>query len=63
MLVGAGLGAPPLDIDMRQAAGSGICHQFHWCCRGRGVFLLVQLSYFLCIIRIICKNTVDNIMS
>ena len=27
-------GAPPLDLEVQQAIGSGGCHQFHWCCRG-----------------------------
>ena len=41
-LAGAVSGALPLDIEVRQAEGSGSCHQFHRCYRGSGVFVSVQ---------------------
>ena len=41
-LAGAGLGAPALDIEVWQTAGSGGYHHFHWCCRGGGLFVSVQ---------------------
>ena len=41
-LAGAGLGAPLLSLEVRQAVGSGDYHQFHQCYRGRGVFVSVK---------------------
>ena len=37
-------GFPLLDIEVRQVAVSGGCHQFHRCYRGCGVFMSVQKS-------------------
>ena len=37
-----GFEAPPLDLGVRRAVGSGGCHQFHQCCRGGRVFVSVQ---------------------
>ena len=42
VLEGARLGVLTLDIDVRRAEQSGGCHQFHRCCRGRGVFVSVH---------------------
>ena len=42
VLAGNGLGAPPLDLEVRRAAVRDSCHQFHRCCRGRGVFVSVH---------------------
>ena len=33
---------PPLDLELRQVAVFVICHNFHWCCKGRRVFVSVQ---------------------
>ena len=41
---GDGLGAPPLDLEVRQTEGSGGCHNFHWCSRGCGVLVSDQKS-------------------
>ena len=41
-ILGAKLGAPSLDIEVRWVVGSGGCHQFHWCCSGHGLFVSVQ---------------------
>ena len=41
-LAGAGLGAPSLAIEVRRAEGSGVCHQFIQCFRGRRVSVSVQ---------------------
>ena len=35
------LGAPPLNLEICRAAGSGGFHQFHWCCRGHIIFVSV----------------------
>ena len=40
-VAGSGSGAMPLDIEVRRAAGSDGCHQFHRCCRGRILFVSV----------------------
>ena len=32
----------PSDLEVRRLEGSGGCHHFHWNCRGKGVFVLVQ---------------------
>ena len=40
-LAGAGSGAQPFALEMRQAAGSGRCHQFYRCCRGSRAFFSV----------------------
>ena len=32
----------PLDLRFQWVSGSGVFHQFHWCCRGWRVFVLVQ---------------------
>ena len=37
-------GVPLLDIEVRKMAVSYVCNQFHWCCRGHGVFVSVQKS-------------------
>ena len=39
---GTGSEAPPLALGVRQAAVSGVCHQFNWCCKGGGLFVSVQ---------------------
>ena len=31
--MGAGTGAPPLDLEGHWAIGSGVWHQFLWCCK------------------------------
>ena len=41
-LAGTGSGVPPLYLEVRRVPGSSGCHQFHWCCRGRGVFVSVH---------------------
>ena len=38
----ARLGSPLLDLEVRRVAGSGVCHHFHRCCMGSGLFLSVQ---------------------
>ena len=40
-VAGDGLRAPTLALEVRRAVESGGCHQFHWCCRGCGVFVSV----------------------
>ena len=37
-----GLGKPPLVFEVRRVMGSGVWHNFHWCCRGRKLFVSVQ---------------------
>ena len=37
-----GLGNPPLVFEVRRVMGSGVWHNFHWCCRGRKLFVSVQ---------------------
>ena len=39
VLVGTGLGAPTLDIEVWRVEGSIWCQQFHQCYKGRGVFV------------------------
>ena len=34
--------SPPLSLEVLRAAGSGGCHQFHWCCWGCRVFVSVK---------------------
>ena len=45
-LEGAGLGAPPLALEVIRSAGSGGCHQFHRCFRERVVFVSVQQNNY-----------------
>ena len=42
MIAGNRLGVPPLALEVRWEAGSGSYHLFHWCYKGRRIFLLVQ---------------------
>ena len=41
----SGLRVLPLALEVQRTVGSGGCHNFHWCCRGRRVFVSVQKKY------------------
>ena len=41
-VAGAGSEVPQLALEVMRVEGYGGCHQFHWYCRGRGVFVPVQ---------------------
>ena len=40
-VAGSGSGVTQLALEVRREAGSGGCHQFHRCCRGRILFVSV----------------------